>query len=411
MPQPGGHPAPARFRLRVLTSKLSRRFTSAKDSPTVGPRKPKVVAPPVAPPDGDCDGDGVVNSVDNDDDNDLLSDATEKTLGTDPCKGDTDGDGVEDGYEWQSAIDLNNDDYQNVNTILPYPGKRPYPNPLFKDGDVDYDGDGLSLGTEYDLWKYTYTVNHTATRTLSPLSYSDGAQYSLSHLQNGTGVRVPDMPVTSYSPPQTFANWASVSGYGAIYDFDHDGTVRTDPLDAWNNAGQLLAEKYYWNLDGDNFVSDDERDEDGDGLTNYDEFGGRMQPGYWAGCYSGEAPYPIAYAGTSPVDADSDGDGILDGADDQDHDDVPNIAELSRNMAAGSVHPPQWGSTDCKAATNATAYADFDGNGDPIYQGRVNPFNPCLPNPYSRTCERHPNMNGTAYPPFDDNGIKYFVLN
>ena len=34
-------------------------------------------------------------------------------------------------------------------------------------------------------------MNHTATRTLFPLSYSDGAQYSLSHLDNG-GVRVPD---------------------------------------------------------------------------------------------------------------------------------------------------------------------------------------------------------------------------
>ena len=36
--------------------------------------------------------------------------------------------------------------------------------------------------TEYKLWKYTYEVNHTAARTLEPLSYSDGAQYSLSAL-------------------------------------------------------------------------------------------------------------------------------------------------------------------------------------------------------------------------------------
>src|SRR4051794_17038631 len=83
-----------------------------------------------------------------------------------------DGDGVEDGFEYQSAIDLNNDDYQSPNTSLPYPGKTPYPNPLFKDADVDYDGDVLTLGEEYSLWKYTYTVNHTSTRTLTPLSYS-----------------------------------------------------------------------------------------------------------------------------------------------------------------------------------------------------------------------------------------------
>ena len=34
------------------------------------------------------------------------------------------------------------------------------------------------------------------------------------------------------------------------------------------------------------------------------------------------------YAGTDLVDADTDGDGVRDGADDQDHDDIPNIMEL-----------------------------------------------------------------------------------
>ena len=58
-----------------------------------------------------------------------------------------------------------------------------------------------------------------------------------------------------------------------------------------------------------------------------------MTAGCWKGCYPEEAPYPIKYAGTRPLDADSDGDGMLDGADDQDFDDIPNIMELSRNMA------------------------------------------------------------------------------
>ena len=63
-------------------------------------------------------------------------------------------------------MDLNNDDYQHVNYVAPFPGKTPYPNPLFTDANIDYDGDGLDLGDEYKLWKYTYEVNHTATRTL-----------------------------------------------------------------------------------------------------------------------------------------------------------------------------------------------------------------------------------------------------
>ena len=48
-----------------------------------------------------------------------------------------------------------------------------------------------------------------------------------------------------------------------------------------------------------------------------------------------EKPWHIAYAATSHVDADTDGDGVRDGADDQDHDDVPNVMELSRNAASG----------------------------------------------------------------------------
>ena len=58
-----------------------------------------------------------------------------------------------------------------------------------------------------------------------------------------------------------------------------------------------------------------------------------MTAGWWNACYSEDGAYPIAYVGTKAYDADSDGDGILDGADDQDFDDVPNIMELSRNMA------------------------------------------------------------------------------
>jgi hypothetical protein len=371
MPQPGGHPAPAVFRLRVLTKKLSRRFTSVKSSPVVGPRKPKVVAPPVAPPDGDCDGDGIINSVDTDDDNDLLSDATEKAIGTDPCNGDSDGDGVEDGYEVQSAVDLNG-------TGVPYPGKLPYPNALQKDADVDYDGDGLSLGTEYSLWKYAIAVGHTA-RTLSPLYYSDGTQRSLGNVADA-----------SYQPPQIFA---ATNPLGALaYDANQDGSASAAELGSWVQSH-------------DGFVSDDERDEDGDGLSNFDEVSGRMTAGWWPACYSTEGAYPVPYAGTSPVDADTDGDGILDGADDQDHDGLTNLQELSRSLAAvGGTHQNQWGSTTCKMATGEQPNAL-----DP--QARVNPFNPCLPNASSPTCERHPSFSGAAYAPFDDNGSKYLILN
>ena len=64
-----------RFRLRVLSNRLGKSFTSAGRSPKIGPElppaPPKIEDQSVSNPDGDCDGDGAENGVDTDDDNDL----------------------------------------------------------------------------------------------------------------------------------------------------------------------------------------------------------------------------------------------------------------------------------------------------------------------------------------------------
>jgi hypothetical protein len=403
----GGAAVPTRFRIRVLAAKLSKRFTNNKLSPVIGPEKAAAdgggnsggAGVPTSP-DGDCDSDGVKNGVDLDDDNDLLSDALELQLLLDPCAQDTDGDGVEDGYEYQSAIDLNNDDYQTPNVSLPYPGKTPYPNPLFKDGTVDFDGDGLVMATEYKLWKYTYEVNHTAARTLSPLSYSDGTQYSISTVAGGR--RVPTLATADYVPPATFRNWSQVAGYAAVTL--RDGTV-WDLFDIDRSGGgptivptgnQTTSELQYWDLRPNGWVSDDERDEDADGLTNFDEDRGPLSSqDWWTACYTGEGPYPIKYAGTKAFDADSDGDGILDGADDQDFDDIPNIWERDRNMAGNA--PIQKGCGQTPDTESGAAMKTF-----------VNPFNPCLPDAGSRTCPVHPDI-GVGYPPYMNEWKKYVL--
>jgi hypothetical protein len=265
------------------------------------------------------------NDPSSDVDHDLMPDVRERGLMLDPCNPDSDGDGVPDGYEYYSALDLNSSN-------LPYPAKMPYPNPLYKDAATDYDGDGLTLADEYALWK-TFGSNSL------PLDYSDGKQVSV--------------PTAAPDP--------------------------TGPL-------------YYLDMNGDGVLSDDERDADGDGLSNWDEAHGRMTPGWWMSMYDGqngplETPYPVTFGGTDMLNADSDGDGVPDGADDQDHDGLTNAFEVARPanwiksyIAIGwTTH--NW---DANAGTPRTDYGV-----PPRYYSRVQPFNPCKP-VWSSVCNLHP---------------------
>ncbi|MGB2711039.1 MAG: hypothetical protein WBC33_05935 [Conexibacter sp.] len=291
-----GEKGPTRFRLRVLARRFGARFTPLKRSPTILPRPgdhgddgSEGPAAPVctlksakAAPQADADGDSLTN-------------AREVQIKTDPCAADSDGDAIPDGYEYESALDLNL-------RALPYPGKRPYPNALDpSDSGTDYDGDGLTLADEHAAWVAF------GGRTF-PLNYSDGTQ-------------------TSGGPVQ-------VSLGGEWQDLNDDG-----------------------------FLTDDEKDVDGDGLTNWDEAHGRMSPGWWAAVWDTEKPYTVSFLQTVWLDRDSDGDGQLDGLDDVDHDGWANQDEVTRG--------PYW----------------------------VQPFNPCLPDPESRACALHPPVKD-PYPPF-----------
>ena len=76
------------------------------------------------------------------------------------------------------------------------------------------------------------------------------------------------------------------------------------------------------------------------------------------------------FADPSPIDPDSDGDGVLDGADDQDADGYDNYTEMELARCRSGLF--------------------------------VNPYNPCLPDPYAITCSRYvPLDDGSVYPPFD----------
>ncbi|HET8536847.1 MAG TPA: hypothetical protein VFL73_06670 [Solirubrobacteraceae bacterium] len=303
-------PTPSVFKIRIISRRFGLRFTSTKLSPTVGPAGSGTQTQTPPPPSAyaQCLAAAQANPT-GDQDSDSLSNALEQKVGTDPCRADTDGDGLADGWEYQSALDLNSRAY-------PYPGTKPWPNPLDpSDTSSDFDGDGLTAAEEFQLW-----------------------QYSGSHF-NGDG----SLPVYS------------------------DGTQNTGGpmLTAGNPALQRL------DLDHDGNLTDDERDADGDGLSNAVEYNNTGTQDWWNKVYKDEKPYFWrTFAETSPINPDSDGDGVLDGADDQDADGYDNYTEM-----------------------------EFKGR-ETLF---VNPFNPCLPDPYSLTCSRYiPVDPGAVYPPFDE---------
>jgi hypothetical protein len=398
-----GTPVATRLQIRVLSARFGKRFTKVSRSPMVNPERPPVPpGPREVDPNGDCDGDGVANRNDADDDNDLLPDDLEKSMNLDQCKADHDGDGVSDGYEFASAQDLNDDE----TTAVPYPRKLPYPNPLDgTDAGTDHDGDTLTLREEFDLWKYT------GGSSLAALSYSAGEQYSV-HTGGGGAARHPALPAAGYDKQAAFLAWAGAAGYAQvplsdltqqwyaprtlhdIRDLDRSG----GPAESISFDSLYPAETVYYDHDADTWLDDAERDEDADGLTNFQETRGCTNRGYWDALYNGETPYYLtSYAATRLDDADTDGDGVRDGADDQDHDDVPNLMECSRALAAEIVEDPR------------------PSEGDPPLgrpqRGFVNPFNPCLPHPLSRTCKDYTGVQGSVWAPFNNDEKYYFVWN
>ena len=214
---------PTKFRVRILARRFGKRYTALSASPviapvarTVGPPNNVVETPagPLPPP-PDCDGDGQLDDVDGDDDNDHMSDAFEASIGTDRCKLDTDGDSLSDFWEYQSALDLNL-------RAVPYPGKRPYPNPLFSDLNVDYDGDGMLAWQEHQMW-----VRYAGGGTV--LNYSDGAQKS----DAGSGETDDRRDVDG----DEIANWWEANGPGrrdwwkAMYEQEKEYEVVYSDLD------------------------------------------------------------------------------------------------------------------------------------------------------------------------------------
>lgn len=166
----------------------------------------------------------------------------------------------------------------------------------------------------------------------------------------------------------------------AGYDFDGDGLASGEEHAAWLRSGRPSELSYsdgrqltgvaapppagraYLDLDGDGALSDEEKDVDGDGIGNWDEIRGRMSVGQWP-AYSSTPP--VVFLQPEFTVTDTDGDGVVDGDDDQDHDDFSNLVEMTSVPAQPYPYSP---------------------GADP---NDYHPFDPCKPDPNSRTCTRH----------------------
>ena len=317
---------------------------------------------------------------------------------------DSDGDGIRDDQD-----DVDHDGVSNIDEYLREIGSAAkdrrygqldgcYPNadsPSCLLGNEDIDGDGIP--NRFDTDDDGDGLPDTLEQALGtdPLQadtdgdgVSDGFEYWSALDLNGAA-----HPFPGKAP---YPN--ALDGTDANLDFDGDGLTLLMEYQAWNYSGRPQPLNY---SDGNphtggSILRDGDKDVDGDGLTNFEETTGPMRIAWWTQKYDGqngpkETPYPDAarrFAEPSFIDPDTDGDGILDGNDDQDHDGYPNWFEVRRPngsaqyVAAG--FPDPW-----ETSYTSVAFPFGSGGTHNNRLARVNPFNPCKPI-QSAVCHDHP---------------------
>ena len=219
---------------------------------------------------------------------------------------------------------------------------------------MDYDGDALTAGLEFKAWKRKATAS-PAWNNLTNIWYSDGLQASQDtsaavglprHGRPGAVRRRRRPPRSSVGARRRRRTPDVTTGVYAIYTLDRVGRHAADGC-----------------------LDDAERDEDGDFLTNCGRDRRLVQPrGPRRRVVEGRvrrAGLQDQFLGTDWLDNDTDGNGVVDGLDDQDHDDFLNVEEISRGNQSRSKENKDTGSRSGLW---------------------VHPYNPCLPSPNSRTC-------------------------
>ncbi len=323
-----------------------------------------------------------------------------KVQGTSWLDADSDGDTVRDGDD-----DQDGDGIANLTEMLTELGAGPQDklqrplNPcvpstdarlcLVGDDDIDNDGrsnrdddddDGDRLGDGVEL---RYGLNPFREDTDAD-TVGDGFEFFSARDLNGSGVPFPGK--------RPYPNGLDKADAGI--DHDGDGLSLANEFRAWKFTGSPLPLSY---SDGNQQTGggatlDSDKDVDADGATNYSEVSGPLSgPVYWTAWVKDnrcseqyvESTYPgPRYTGLDFVDPDSDGDGLLDGADDIDHDGLTNAAE-------GRVRRADWCDVYVSVGPGSSGHS---GGPTPDRFARHDPFNPCKP-VYSAACHKFIPLN------------------
>ncbi len=268
----------------------------------------------------DCDNDGLSNVQEIDPD----GNGTPGPNGTDPSNPDTDGDGLNDGDEATEGTNPNDadsdddgiNDGNEVNGTGPLAGVGPT-NPL----DADTDNDGIQDGTEAGV--------------TTPVADPDGAGPLLG---TNPAVFVPDADPTTTTNPN---------------DLDSDDDGLADGAEDTNANGAVNGSE----------TDADDADTDNDGVQDGTELGittGVADPD-GAGPLAGTNPATFVpdadpTTTTNPLNPDTDGDGLTDGAEDANGNGLIDGAESDPNdpcdpFGVYTVDTDGDGLTDCEEQT------------------------------------------------------------
>ena len=320
-------------------------------------------------------------------------------------------------------MDLNDDEHQHPNTVAALPRQAAVPEPALRGRRPRLrrrlaDARGRAGPVALHLEREPHRPAHAGD-----MCYSDGMQYSLSRHPDGDRRR----PARGAACPRdNYPTSASSSSPGrrerlrpgaarrqralvgprrdrqpvnGLFDMNRDRHG-----DVVRRAGLLESELYYDDRDADGFLSDDERDEDADGLTNYVEYHGPLTAAYWSGCYSMEKPCAHRLRPDQPRRRGHRRRRRPSTAP------TTRITTTSRTSwrSAGS-RPRTWTTRTRPRLQAPEPAAAADGRlASPTqrHYGRVQPFNPCLPF-RSRTCPRFVKTGPGA--PFDLS-VNWFAL-